>query len=91
MLRFEIRDYVARVGWALLAAAAMGVLVAILGEILLTTGPDALRLVLLISAGGAFYVGLARLLRGQLLRELIDLSAVLLPLQDNQDVGSIRR
>ena len=91
MLRFGIRDYVKSIGLALLAASAMGVLVAVLGGILRTAGPDALRLVLLISAGGAFYVGLVRILRGQLLRELIDLSTVLLPVQDNQDVGSNRQ
>ena len=88
MLGLEIRDYVESVGWALLASVAMGVPVALLGEILLPAGPDALRLALLILAGGAFYVGLMRLLKGQLFRELIDLSKVLLPVPENRDVGS---
>ena len=91
MLRFEIRHYVKSIGLALIVASAMGVLVAVLGERLPTAGPDALGLALLISAGAAFYVGLVRLLRGHLLRELIDLSTVLLPLPNNQDVGSTRQ
>ena len=73
MVGFEMTAYLKNIAIALGAALAMGILVVLLGATLLASAPANARLILSVVAGAAFYVGLVRVIRPQLIRELLEL------------------
>ena len=85
MLSFQIRSYLGSIDLALGAALAMTVLVVLVGGSLMANTGVLARLILSVTAGGAFYAGVVGLLRPRLIREILDLGLIVLPIRRSRD------